>query len=286
MKKKLLTILSLSVLVFNLVGCSNTAAPAETETATATEAETPKTEAPETNKTESEATATEGSSAETPAASSQDSSLPMTTVAADMIILSSPDSTDKEHLLENGLKLLMIRRGGEPYKGQWALPGGMVEENETTESAAARELQEETGLTDVWMEQVYTVSTPGRDPRRPVMSCSYMAIVDENRLEAHAGDDAADLGWFDLTYELQNTTEEATENGLQTTYEYLLTLTKPATDTEEAVTLTATIDRCVTQTEFAEKSELVLAGQDGLAFDHGLIIAHTMEKLLTQNAGL
>lgn len=290
MRKKLLAILFLSVFTFNLTGCSNTAeqpdasVSTEAESGTSTPAETESQE--ESEAANSENTATSAELTEAAETTSQDSSLPMTTVAADMVILSSPDANDKEHLFENGLRLLMIRRGGDPYKGQWALPGGMVEENETTETAAERELQEETGLTDVWMEQVYTVSTPGRDPRRPVMSCSYMAIVDENRLDAHAGDDAADLGWFDLTYDLQNTTEEDTDNGHLTTYEYLLTLTKPASDSNEAVTLTATIDHCVTQTEFAEKSELVLVDQDGLAFDHGLIIAHTLEKLLSQSTEL
>lgn len=287
MRRKLLAILFLSVFVFNLAGCSNTAEQSDVSVSTETENDTSapaETESQEESEAEtSENTATSAESTEAASTASQDLT---TAVAADMVILSSPDANDKEHLFENGLRLLMIRRGGEPYKGQWAIPGGMVEENETTEAAAERELQEETSLTDVWMEQVYTVSTPGRDPRRSVLSCSYMAIVDEDRLDAHAGDDAADLGWFDLTYELQNTTEETTDDGLTTTYEYLLTLTKPASDSSEAVTLTATIDRCVTQTEFAEKSELVLVDQDGLAFDHGLIIAHTLEKLLAQSAEL
>ena len=70
---------------------------------------------------------------------------------------------------EGELKLLLIERAGEPYKGRWALPGGFVEMNETIDAAARRELEEETGLHDVFLEQLYTFGDVERDPRGRVV---------------------------------------------------------------------------------------------------------------------
>ncbi|MEO0733102.1 MAG: NUDIX hydrolase, partial [Bacteroidota bacterium] len=75
------------------------------------------------------------------------------------------------------LKLLLIQRGSDPYKGSWALPGGFVDMEEDLESAALRELEEETGVKDLFVEQLYTFGTPGRDPRGRVISVAYFALV-------------------------------------------------------------------------------------------------------------
>jgi 8-oxo-dGTP diphosphatase len=97
------------------------------------------------------------------------------------------------------LRVLLIRRNGDPFKGRWALPGGFVQENERLEDAAARELFEETGLKDIYLEQLYTFGDPGRDPRGWTISVAYFAIVSEDMTgEVHAGDDAGDAGWFDV----------------------------------------------------------------------------------------
>ncbi len=95
------------------------------------------------------------------------------------------------------LKILLIKRGGHPFIGHWALPGGFINKDETSYSAAARELCEETGLKDIYLDQVYTFTKPGRDPRTWIMSIAYMALVSE--LERVEGlDDADDANWFDL----------------------------------------------------------------------------------------
>lgn len=96
------------------------------------------------------------------------------------------------------LKVLLIERGIEPYKGQWAFPGGFVRLDETTEEGAKRELSEETGLKDVFIEQLYTFSDINRDPRGRTVSVAYYALVNLNGHSAIAGDDAAKAQWFSV----------------------------------------------------------------------------------------
>jgi 8-oxo-dGTP diphosphatase len=94
------------------------------------------------------------------------------------------------------LKLLLIQRGIEPFKGEWALPGGFVRMEESLDDAARRELREEAGLHNVFLEQLYTFGAPDRDPRERVVSVAYYALVKLSDHEAHAATDAAAARWF------------------------------------------------------------------------------------------
>mgnify|MGYP002713219406 FL=1 len=96
------------------------------------------------------------------------------------------------------LQLLLIRRAQEPYMGQWALPGGFLEIDEDLDSCAKRELKEETGVADLYMEQLYTFGRPDRDPRERVISVTYYALVPTDKLTLSAGSDAAETAWFPL----------------------------------------------------------------------------------------
>jgi 8-oxo-dGTP diphosphatase len=96
------------------------------------------------------------------------------------------------------LKLLLIRRAGEPYSGQWALPGGFVQLPESLEEAARRELEEETGVSGVFLEQLYTYGRPDRDPRERVITVAYYALIPSDKIQIRAATDAEAVGWFGL----------------------------------------------------------------------------------------
>ena len=96
-------------------------------------------------------------------------------------------------------RVLLIRRKADPFAGRWALPGGFVDENERLIDAARRELKEETGLDQADLEQLHTFGDPGRDPRGWTVSVVFLARVPPDVLEATAGDDAAEVGWFPLS---------------------------------------------------------------------------------------
>ncbi|MFE7902476.1 NUDIX domain-containing protein [Streptomyces sp. NPDC057424] len=100
-------------------------------------------------------------------------------------------------LRESALHMLLVERGQEPYAGRWALPGGFVQPDESAETAARRELAEETGLSDVsglHLEQLRTYSEPGRDPRMRVVSVAFAALLPDAP-EVHGGSDAARARW-------------------------------------------------------------------------------------------
>jgi 8-oxo-dGTP diphosphatase len=94
------------------------------------------------------------------------------------------------------LKVLLIQRANDPYKGRWCLPGGFVDIGEGLEQCALRELEEETGVTDVYLEQLYTFGRPDRDPRERIITVAYYALAPVNRLRVRAASDASAAAWF------------------------------------------------------------------------------------------
>src|SRR3954465_13467986 len=100
---------------------------------------------------------------------------------------------------EAELKVLLIQRGLAPFKGKWALPGGFVRVEETLDQAARRELAEETGLTNVFLEQLYTFGAVDRDPRERVVTVAYYALVKLSDHRARAATDAAEAEWFPIS---------------------------------------------------------------------------------------
>lgn len=114
-------------------------------------------------------------------------------VSVDMMILAMDKSL-------GSLRTLLVQRRNHPYIDCWALPGGFVGIDESAYEAACRELEEETGLKDIYLEQIYTMSQPDRDPRMRVIDIAYMALVPLKNVESmvRAGDDAKDALWFDI----------------------------------------------------------------------------------------
>jgi len=97
---------------------------------------------------------------------------------------------------DDDLKVMLIQRGLAPFAGQWALPGGFVRVDETLDAAARRELREETGLKDIYLEQLYTFGALGRDPRERVVTVAYYALVNLAGHDVQASTDAHNAAWF------------------------------------------------------------------------------------------
>ena len=98
----------------------------------------------------------------------------------------------------NELSVLLVNRNLEPFKNKWALPGGFVRINESLEDAAKRELVEESGVKDVYLEQLYTFGDVNRDPRGRVITVSYMALINSKDITLVASTDAKETDWFSI----------------------------------------------------------------------------------------
>jgi 8-oxo-dGTP diphosphatase len=114
---------------------------------------------------------------------------PRPSVTVDVIIFT---------LSEGDLQVLLIQRGHPPFEGMWAIPGGFVGIDESLEDAAQRELEEETGVHDVYLEQLYTFGDLGRDPRGRVITVTYFALMPADATQLHAGQDASDARWWSV----------------------------------------------------------------------------------------
>lgn len=197
-------------------------------------------------------------------------------VAVDMAVFTIKDFQEENYrkLPKKKLNILMIKRGNYPFKDKWALAGGFVMKDESTEQSAKRELFEETGVENIYLEQLYTFSKPNRDPRGWIMSCSYMALVDYQKLNAHAGDDADDVKWFNVDFDLIDETK-VINDGIQTIEKhYTLTLTND----EEDITLKSSICHKINVSINGTWSEIVESDSD-LAFDHATIISYAIDRL-------
>lgn len=114
---------------------------------------------------------------------------PRPSATVDMIVIKQ---------VESSYYILLIERKNEPFKDQWALPGGFIDINEEIETAAYRELEEETAIRDILLSQFKTYGKPGRDPRGRTISIVYSGILKNLTQEIKAGDDAKNLNWFSL----------------------------------------------------------------------------------------
>lgn len=115
---------------------------------------------------------------------------PHPAVTTDIVVFSINDGN---------LAALLIRRGEEPYREAWALPGGFLKDTETVEVCAARELKEETGVANTPISQFGIYSKPGRDPRGWVVSVAYLACTHKDAIRPKAGSDAAAVGWHPVS---------------------------------------------------------------------------------------
>ena len=201
-----------------------------------------------------------------------DSKYAKPSVTADMVIFAR--GSEAEHL-----EVLLIQRGRPPFRGQYALPGGFVNPDESVDDAAARELKEETGVDCGCLEQLRTFSTPGRDPRRWVITCAYLALVEKSEITVKAGDDAKAAEWFSVKLErLPDASGPGEKAGnrrieeLWQVHRWVLELCGK----QETIRIPFRSEQLPGQLE--PQLQLETEG-NGLAFDHGLILAYAVMRL-------
>lgn len=180
---------------------------------------------------------------------------PHPSLTADIVIFKEPaddgsSPTDSLNAISGRLELLLIKRGGHPYLGCWSLPGGFVNPDEDADTAALRELQEETCVTGVALEQLGVYSKPGRDPRGWTVTSAYVALV-RSELAVQAADDADDARWFSI--------------GVHRKGEVLEITARSGDDVAKSAF------RLVRQPFSAPRAEVVEAS--GFGFDHAQIVA-------------
>jgi len=189
----------------------------------------------------------------------------------------SQEADNVRKLGEKKLSVLLVKRRDHPYIGQWALPGGFVNMNESLDEAAIRELKEETNIDNLYMEQLYTWGDVNRDPRTRVISTSYMTLVDAESLNIKAGSDAEDVRWFTVQFNLVQDDKTVFPNGSIREQEYLLRLEGQFDGMTEV--LTSVIKKITTNEGKVTKTRWEIADSNGIAFDHAKIIAYGIERL-------
>lgn len=201
-------------------------------------------------------------------------------VTVDMLLFTVDDkkTSGGKTLPDKELKVLLVKRGGHPYKGDWALPGGFVDINESVDDAAKRELREETGLEDVYMEQLYTWGDVDRDPRMRVISVSYLALIDSSKVDIRAGDDAEDCQWFTISREQIESQEKATGAGMTYTAQYLLKLS----DSSEKILAVLKKETSIGKNQTPGKVTVDILDSAGIAFDHAKIINCGLDRLVNK----
>lgn len=184
---------------------------------------------------------------------------PRPSVTADIMLLSETVA---------GVEVLLVRRGGHPFLGCWALPGGFAGPQESVDEAAARELQEETHVSGLPLFPLMLCSRPGRDPRAWTISQAYLALVGPGNLSSvRADDDAADARWFSLT---------------RTGALPDVTLTLAA---EGVAPLMARLHAVPHDTPFGSAWAIDVTEPGGIAFDHAAILLRGLLAYEARNRG-
>lgn len=183
----------------------------------------------------------------------------------DAVIFSHPGKLNSS--LE-GLSILMVKRGNHPCIGAWALPGGFINMRENLGDTARRELEEETGVKGLVMEQIATYGDYDRDPRSRVITTAYMALVDENDVKVKAGDDAADAVWCKVGLKLLDSSQE----GGQVKNRYALYLTNQS----RGLHTLAVVEEQIRTDGLIREQKFTVAEQGMTAADHGAIIVQAL----------
>lgn len=179
-------------------------------------------------------------------------------MTADILIMSvsDEDTGNYRKLSEKKFSILLVKRDNYPFKDKWCLPGGFIKMDETLDEAARRILKTETNLKDIYIEQLYTFSDVNRDPRMRVVSTSYMALVDKNRLKDKLNENAS---WFNVFMLEDDKSYHVTlDNGIE----------------EIKFVVSKTLRELTT-----DRYDFKTVKNDKIAFDHPIVIISGLERL-------
>lgn len=174
-----------------------------------------------------------------------------------IISVSSEESDNYRKTDKKKMSILLVKRNNYPFKDKWCLPGGFVGIDEELDEAPKRILKNETNLDNIYLEQLYTFGGVKRDPRMRVVSTSYMALIDKNRLSENINENAS---WFDITLyeESNNVVDIVLDNGNEV--------------------IKFKIEK-VLREKTTDRYSFKILENDSLAFDHPLVILSGMERL-------
>jgi ADP-ribose pyrophosphatase len=207
-------------------------------------------------------------------------------VAADMAVFSvmgeqgEKQARDKENyrkLPKRRLKILLIRRGDHPYRGDWALPGGFGRRSEEIYETAKRELFEETQISEAYLKLIGVFGREGRDPRGWIISHTFLALIDGEKYQVRGGSDARDAAWFEVEFTQEKVSEKREKDRLGRSTLYRLRLV--CEEKEEPVVLQALIRKEDVIRHFHTETEYFVEEEEGLAFDHAKLICYALLSL-------
>ncbi len=179
-------------------------------------------------------------------------------VTTDILLISISDEISSNYRKSNEkyMSILLVKRDDYPFKDKWCLPGGFVQVGEELEDCPKRILAKETNLHDIYLEQLYTYGGVNRDPRMRIISTSYMALIDKNRLNDKLPSNAS---WFNVSYiEEDDIITFYLDNGKEK--------------------LTFKLKQSILE-ETTERKKYEIIENDWVAFDHPLIIVTGIERL-------
>lgn len=197
-------------------------------------------------------------------------------VTNDVIIFTTDDKVEKNSrkVPKKGMQMLLIKRDDYPDKGKWAIPGGFVKNDESLEEGAVRKLKEETGIDNVYTEQLYTFGEVNRDPRTRVISIGNIALVSKDKINFQKKEETKKSKWFWIDKILVDTND----NNKNTINQYILNLESE----DETIKISYEILEKIEKSIFRRKEEtynLLPDSNEQLAFDHYKIINYAIDRI-------
>lgn len=197
-------------------------------------------------------------------------------VTNDIIIFTTGDRIEENSrkVPKKGMQILLIKRDDYPYKGKWAIPGGFVKNDESLEDGALRKLKEETGIDNVYTEQLYTFGEVNRDPRTRVISIGNIALISKEDIRFGDYKDRKESKWFWVEKNLVDSKKDETH----TINKYILKFESE----DEEIKFNYEIIEKIERTIFRKKEnsyKTLNESNDELAFDHYKIIDYAVDRI-------